>query len=61
MSITHATGSRRLTIDNTNESGAKSLDLSYEVDDFKTLCTSWQKYEDELKDSVSIGVQHVRK
>ncbi|KAI5460068.1 Poly(A) polymerase central domain-containing protein [Mariannaea sp. PMI_226] len=40
--------------------GAKSLDLSYEVDEFKSLCTQWQKYKDDLKDSVSIGVQHVR-
>ncbi|CZR41288.1 putative PAP1-poly(A) polymerase [Fusarium proliferatum ET1] len=41
-------------------SGAKSLDLSYQVDEFKELCTSWQKYKDDLKDYVSIGVQHVR-
>ncbi|KAM0562675.1 hypothetical protein ACHAPJ_002365 [Fusarium lateritium] len=41
-------------------SGAKSLDLSYQVDEFKELCTSWQKYKDDLKDVVSIGVQHVR-
>jgi poly(A) polymerase len=41
--------------------GAKSLDLSYQVDEFKELCTSWQKYKDDLKDIVSIGVQHVRK
>ncbi|KAL2680741.1 hypothetical protein Neosp_008344 [[Neocosmospora] mangrovei] len=40
--------------------GAKSLDLSYQVDEFKELCTSWQKYKDELKTTVSIGVQHVR-
>ncbi|KAM0336473.1 hypothetical protein ACHAPQ_004106 [Fusarium lateritium] len=40
--------------------GAKSLDLSYQVDEFKELCTSWQKYKDDLKDIVSIGVQHVR-
>jgi len=39
---------------------AKSLDLSYQVDEFKTLCTSWQKYEEELKDVASIGVQHCR-
>ncbi|KAF7538319.1 hypothetical protein G7Z17_g12669 [Cylindrodendrum hubeiense] len=39
---------------------AKSLDLSYQVDEFKTLCTQWQKYQDELKEFVSIGVQHVR-
>ena len=40
---------------------SKSLDLSYQVDEFKTLVTSWKKYEDELKSHVSIGVQHVRK
>ncbi|KAF4466746.1 poly(A) polymerase [Fusarium albosuccineum] len=40
--------------------GAKSLDLSYQVEEFKELCTSWQKYKDDLKDVVSIGVQHVR-
>ncbi|RSL59130.1 hypothetical protein CEP54_007407 [Fusarium duplospermum] len=40
--------------------GAKSLDLSYQVEEFKELCTSWQKYKDELKTIVSIGVQHVR-
>ncbi|OAA44897.1 Poly(A) polymerase [Metarhizium rileyi] len=39
---------------------AKSLDLSYQVDEFKVLCTQWQKYQDELKPLVSIGVQHVR-
>lgn len=41
--------------------GAKSLDLSYQVDEFKVLCTSWKKYEDELRPLVSLGVQHVRK
>jgi poly(A) polymerase len=41
-------------------SGAKSLDLSYQVEEFKELCTSWQKYKDDLKDVVSIGIQHVR-
>ncbi|UNI19690.1 Polynucleotide adenylyltransferase [Purpureocillium takamizusanense] len=39
---------------------AKALDLSYQVDEFKALCTHWKKYEDELKSLVSIGVQHVR-
>ncbi|KAG6005508.1 hypothetical protein E4U21_007902 [Claviceps maximensis] len=39
---------------------AKSLDLSYQVDEFKALCTQWKKYEEELKPLVSIGVQHVR-
>jgi hypothetical protein len=45
----------------TDSLGAKSLDLSYQVDEFKELCTSWQRYKDDLKDIVSIGVQHVRK
>lgn len=40
---------------------AKSLDLSYQVDEFKALCTSWQKYQDELQDLATIGVQHCRK
>ncbi|KAG5922639.1 hypothetical protein E4U61_004757 [Claviceps capensis] len=39
---------------------AKSLDLSYQVDEFKALCIQWKKYEDELKPLVSLGVQHVR-
>jgi poly(A) polymerase len=38
----------------------KSLDLSYQVDDFKALCTAWKKYEDELQPLVSLGVQHVK-
>ncbi|KAJ4159258.1 uncharacterized protein LMH87_008166 [Akanthomyces muscarius] len=42
------------------EEGAKALDLSYQVDEFKVLCTTWQRYQDELKPLVSIGVQHVR-
>ncbi|TDZ20897.1 Poly(A) polymerase pla1 [Colletotrichum orbiculare MAFF 240422] len=37
--------------------GAKSLDLSYQVDNFKSLCTSWDKYEADLN---SLTVQHVR-
>lgn len=47
--------------DDTDQSDAKSLDLSYQVDDFKALCTSWQKYKDDLADLSSIGVQHVKK
>ncbi|PNY24247.1 Poly(A) polymerase pla1 [Tolypocladium capitatum] len=39
---------------------AKSLDLSYQVDEFKTLCTQWNRYKDELQPLVSIGIQHVR-
>ncbi|KAL7929472.1 Poly(A) polymerase [Trichoderma chlorosporum] len=42
------------------EEGAKSLDLSYQVDEFKVLCTQWKKYQEELQPSVSLGVQHVR-
>nr|XP_036577562.1 poly polymerase [Colletotrichum truncatum]KAF6784560.1 poly polymerase [Colletotrichum truncatum] len=37
--------------------GAKSLDLSYQVDNFKSLCTAWEKYKPELN---SLTVQHVR-
>lgn len=40
--------------------GAKALDLSFQVDEFKELCTQWQKYKDELSNLVSINVQHVR-
>lgn len=37
-----------------------SLDLSYQVEDFKSLCQTWPKYKEELEPLVSIGVQHVR-
>ncbi|EFQ33262.1 uncharacterized protein GLRG_08406 [Colletotrichum graminicola M1.001] len=37
--------------------GAKSLDLSYQVENFKTLCTTWEKYESTLN---CLAVQHVR-
>ncbi|KAK0374940.1 hypothetical protein CLIM01_07703 [Colletotrichum limetticola] len=37
--------------------GAKSLDLSYQVENFKTLCTQWEKYDAVLN---SLNVQHVR-
>ncbi|TDZ28612.1 Poly(A) polymerase pla1 [Colletotrichum trifolii] len=40
-----------------DQNGAKSLDLSYQVDNFKSLCTSWDKYEADLN---SLTVQHVR-
>ncbi|KAK1464397.1 hypothetical protein CCUS01_07970 [Colletotrichum cuscutae] len=40
-----------------NCSGAKSLDLSYQVENFKTLCTQWEKYDAVLN---SLNVQHVR-
>ncbi|CAM1502807.1 Fc.00g075830.m01.CDS01 [Cosmosporella sp. VM-42] len=40
--------------------GKKSLDLSYQVDEFKTLCTQWDRYKNELKDVVSLSIQHVR-
>ncbi|KEY64317.1 hypothetical protein S7711_06361 [Stachybotrys chartarum IBT 7711] len=41
-------------------SDAKSLDLSYQVNEFKTLCFQWKKYTDELHPHVSLGVRHVR-
>ncbi|CCF47226.1 hypothetical protein CH063_04087 [Colletotrichum higginsianum] len=37
--------------------GAKSLDLSYQVDNFKSLCTTWEKYDPTLN---CLAVQHVR-
>ncbi|CAN8096517.1 unnamed protein product [Discula destructiva] len=40
--------------------GAKSLDLSYEVKEFKNLCFNWEKYNAELSDSCSLSIQHVR-
>lgn len=43
------------------EQGARSLDLSFQVDEFKSLCTQWQKYQDELKPLVSLGIHHVKK
>ncbi|PFH59741.1 hypothetical protein XA68_11922 [Ophiocordyceps unilateralis] len=42
------------------EKKAKSLDLSFQVDEFKALCTQWKKFQEELSALVSIGVQHVR-
>lgn len=46
------------TIDNT---GAKSLDLSYEVNEFKSICFAWDKYDKELQHTCAVSVQHVRK
>ncbi|EEY20866.1 Poly(A) polymerase pla1 [Verticillium alfalfae VaMs.102] len=37
--------------------GAKSLDLSYQVDSFKQLCGQWEKYSAKLN---HLTVQHVR-
>jgi len=44
--------------DGTDSIGAKSLDLSFQVEDFKLLCTSWAKCEPDLN---SVSVQHVKK
>lgn len=38
--------------------GAKSLDLSYQVDDLKYRCTSWDKYNDSLN---ALNIVHTRK
>ncbi|OLN81818.1 Poly(A) polymerase pla1 [Colletotrichum chlorophyti] len=38
--------------------GAKSLDLSYQVDNFKSLCTAWEKYKPEVN---CLTVQYVRR
>ncbi|KAI1326022.1 Poly(A) polymerase central domain-containing protein [Xylariaceae sp. FL0255] len=37
--------------------GAKSLDLSYQVNNFKALCTEWEKYQEELN---FLSIQHVK-
>ncbi|KAI0118606.1 Poly(A) polymerase central domain-containing protein [Nemania sp. FL0031] len=37
--------------------GAKSLDLSYQVNTFKQMCTEWEKYSTELN---FLSVQHVK-
>lgn len=38
--------------------GAKSLDLSYQVDDFKHRCHGWDKYDDSLN---ALSVNHTKK
>lgn len=38
--------------------GAKSLDLAWQVDDFKRKCTGWEKYDRELN---ALNVTHTRK
>lgn len=44
-----------------NGIGAKSLDLSYQVDSFKQLCMQWEKYKKELNHLSHLSIQHVRK
>lgn len=41
--------------------GAKSLDLSFQVDEFKELCFGWDKYKGKLSDVSTLSIQHVRK
>jgi poly(A) polymerase Pap1 len=38
--------------------GAKSLDLSWQVDDFKRICHSWEKYNPELS---ALHIDHIRR
>ncbi|CAK7209527.1 polynucleotide adenylyltransferase [Sporothrix eucalyptigena] len=40
--------------------GAKSLDLSYQVDEFKELCFAWDKYKEKLSKTCKLSIQHVR-
>ncbi|KAK8058953.1 hypothetical protein PG994_009401 [Apiospora phragmitis] len=41
--------------------GAKSLDLSYQVNEFKDTCFGWDKYKDKpLSKLSSLSVQHVK-
>lgn len=38
--------------------GAKSLDLSFQVNNFKTMCSEWEKYKRRLN---FLSIQHVKK
>lgn len=44
-----------------DKTGAKQLDLSFEVNDFKGILYGWDKWESELQHCCGISVQHVRK
>lgn len=50
-----------LNLGTTDIIGAKSLDLSYEVNEFKTLCFNWETYKNDLNTTCSVSIQHVRK
>lgn len=39
---------------------AKSLDLSFQVNDFKALCHSWEKYKDELSNRCYVNIKDLR-
>ena len=43
---------------NTMTLGAKSLDLSYQVNNFKAMCSEWEKFDANLN---FLTVQHVKK
>jgi hypothetical protein len=38
----------KLALEQLTVLGAKSLDLSYQVDDFKRVCFGWDKHDKEL-------------
>lgn len=39
---------------------AKSLDLTWQVEEFKNRCTEWDLYKKELKDISSLNVCHTK-
>ncbi|KAL8294229.1 hypothetical protein RB597_008019 [Gaeumannomyces tritici] len=39
---------------------AKSLDLSFQVNDFKALCHEWEKYKNELSDRCYVNIKDLR-
>jgi poly(A) polymerase len=43
------------------QSGAKSLDLSHQVNEFKETCFGWDKYKEDLHEHCFLAIQHVRK
>lgn len=46
------------TLEHTNITGAKSLDLSFQVNEYKNTCYGWEKYKSDLN---FLSVQHVKK
>ncbi|ERS99884.1 hypothetical protein HMPREF1624_03251 [Sporothrix schenckii ATCC 58251] len=40
--------------------GAKALDLSFQVEEFKELCFAWDKYKEKLNKTCTLSIQHVR-
>ncbi|KAI1847801.1 hypothetical protein JX265_009229 [Neoarthrinium moseri] len=57
FTTTHYIGLELAEAAGADRPGAKSLDLSYQVNEFKDLCHGWDKYKADLN---FLSVQHVR-